>query len=202
MLVPGIEEFLLERVADRIAQVDAQKFRAERGRELLYGKGGRFLMQGGGCRRHGVLPTPVACDRAVLRPSIVPNRNHTLAIWFGTAERIRARPRRLEHSRREPTPLWQGEDDQLVRNLARTRPHRAPRNIHFSAAHGGAGAVASVRHWRKRLPAAGLETVCFVFGKSVGRQFAPEHQDQVLVVGACKAAARRRQQWSRRPRVG
>ncbi len=34
MLMPGVEEFLLERLVDRIAQVDAQDLGAERGREL------------------------------------------------------------------------------------------------------------------------------------------------------------------------
>ncbi len=52
MLVPGVEESLLERVVDRIAQVDAHNFRAERGRELPHGEDGGLLVQGGGGRFH------------------------------------------------------------------------------------------------------------------------------------------------------
>ena len=48
MPVPGVEEFLLERVADRIAQVDAQDFHAERGRELPHREGDGDFMQGSG----------------------------------------------------------------------------------------------------------------------------------------------------------
>src|SRR3954451_19973800 len=48
MLVPGIEKFLLEPLVDRIAQVDAENFRAERGRELPHREGGMFLVQRGG----------------------------------------------------------------------------------------------------------------------------------------------------------
>jgi hypothetical protein len=50
MLVPGIEQFLLELLVNRIAQVDAENFRAERRRELPHREDGVFLVQrGGGC---------------------------------------------------------------------------------------------------------------------------------------------------------
>ena len=62
MLVPGVEEFLLERVVDRIAQVDARNLRAERGRELPHREGGGFLVQGGGGRfHHYLLPALLFC---------------------------------------------------------------------------------------------------------------------------------------------
>ena len=71
VLVPGIEEFLLERVVDRVAQVDAHDFRAERGRKrrtltvegffcrvlavvsMIFSPGASFLPTVPGCPRTG-----------------------------------------------------------------------------------------------------------------------------------------------------
>jgi hypothetical protein len=78
VLVPGVEEFLLERVVDRIAQVDAQNLRAERGRELPHGEGGGFPMQGGGGRFHQFFSRrlfPACRIRAFHGRSIPPNQS-------------------------------------------------------------------------------------------------------------------------------
>ena len=78
MLVPGVEDPLPERAADRIAQVHAQNFRAERGTQLPHGKRGSFI-QCSNRRFHEALPAPVSSDRAGLRTlSILRNRSGSI----------------------------------------------------------------------------------------------------------------------------
>src|SRR5262245_49313292 len=52
ILMPDVEEFLLERSVDRIAQINAQDFCPERGRQWPYGEPGRFFIECGGSRFH------------------------------------------------------------------------------------------------------------------------------------------------------
>ena len=93
--------------------------------------------------------------------------------------------------------------DQLIGDAAAARLERAADEIRVVADGGAAETVPTVRHRRQRRPAIGFRIKTFVFRERVvGRQLAAEHQDHAVIIGAGKAAARRRQRCRRRPFVG